>query len=354
MKNFLEQIKTFMLSEAFSGVSWWVVITVAVVIALALILTAIVVSSKKRKKAKQNVANENNEIVNASECSECSNDTLTNEVISEDKSTSLENIENENIENTTCLMTEEENKINEVIEVEENTTCEDCNNENVVLEECTENNECSECKDNENVKPVAEVIENDTIIEEDKAEETLSEDATNKVDSDIVENEDNVEKPKTKTKQTSFKINAKNVQRKVPITSISEEKQASFGKYVIIKKENEPFRPYCFRLLANNGQLLFESELYKVKPKKNSIDAFKRSASKRENFVVDDDKNNTFRYKLYNNNGNMIGVGETYSSRQSCISAVESVMRFAQSATIVEDLTVEKQENDANKEENKE
>lgn len=354
MKNFLEQIKTFMLSEAFSGVSWWIVITVAVVIALALIITAIIISSKKRKKAKQNVANENNEIVNASECCECSNDTRTSEVISDNNSTSLENIEK--VDNSTCHISKEE-ITNEVCEVEEKTACEVYDNEKVVLEENTENNECSECKDNdiEDVKPVVEIIENDTMIEEVKVEEVASDKIVNaEIDNDIVDNEEKVEKTKTRARQTSFKINAKNVQKKNPITSISEDNQASFGKYVIIKKENEPLRPYCFRLLANNGQLLFESELYKVKPKKNSIEAFKRSASKRENFIVDDDKNNTFRYKLYNNNGNMIGVGETYLSKQSCISAVESVMRFAQSATIVEDLTVEKQENDASQGEIKE
>ena len=50
----------------------------------------------------------------------------------------------------------------------------------------------------------------------------------------------------------------------------------SFGKFVIIKNDDNSTRPYHFRLLANNGQILFESESYKTKPKSNSIIAFKK------------------------------------------------------------------------------
>lgn len=96
---------------------------------------------------------------------------------------------------------------------------------------------------------------------------------------------------------------------------------------------------FSFELIANNGQLLFESESFKQKPRQASIDAFKKHV-KEGTFMVDEDKQGTFRYKLYSNKNVLIGVGETYKTKASCESSVESVKRFSESATIVEDKTV--------------
>ena len=111
----------------------------------------------------------------------------------------------------------------------------------------------------------------------------------------------------------------------------------TFGKFVIIKNDDNSARPYHFRLLANNGQILFESESYKSKPKSNSILAFKKVATNIDNFEIDADKAGNWRYKLYNAQHAVIGVGESYSSKQGCEISVQSVIKFAESARLLED-----------------
>lgn len=111
----------------------------------------------------------------------------------------------------------------------------------------------------------------------------------------------------------------------------------TFGKFVIIKNDDNSARPYHFRLLANNGQILFESESYKSKPKSNSIIAFKKAAANEDNFEKDVDKAGNWRYKLYNQQHTVIGVGESYSTKQGCENSVQSVIKFAESARFLED-----------------
>ena len=111
------------------------------------------------------------------------------------------------------------------------------------------------------------------------------------------------------------------------------------GRYVIILDESNPIKPYKFQLKANNGQVLYESEGYKVKPKKASINAFKK-AVEQGTIIIDKEKNGTFRYKLYKTDGSLLGVGESYSVKARAESSAESVKSFAASANFIEDLTV--------------
>lgn len=114
-----------------------------------------------------------------------------------------------------------------------------------------------------------------------------------------------------------------------------------FGKYIIFKDERtNANKPFKFALRANNGQLLFESEPYKVKPRETSIQAFKKHVQIGD-FIVDEDKFGFFRFKLYTDAGKLLGVGESYKSRSSCESSIESVKRFSLSATVIEDTTLE-------------
>lgn len=115
----------------------------------------------------------------------------------------------------------------------------------------------------------------------------------------------------------------------------------TFGKYVLAMNRSNIMRPYSFELRANNGQLLFESEPYKVKPRLNSITAF-RNNTKAGSFIIDEDKQGSFRFKLYNTKGELVGVGESYKTRQACDNSIESTKRFADSATIIEDATDKK------------
>ena len=111
------------------------------------------------------------------------------------------------------------------------------------------------------------------------------------------------------------------------------------GRYVIIKDDENPLKPYKFQLKANNGQVLFESEGYKVKPKKASIMAFKK-AVEQGTISIDKEKNGTYRYKLSKADGSLLGVGESYSAKARAESSAESVKTFAASANFIEDLTV--------------
>jgi uncharacterized protein YegP (UPF0339 family) len=87
---------------------------------------------------------------------------------------------------------------------------------------------------------------------------------------------------------------------------------------------------YRFYLIANNGQLLFESMGYSTaKGAEKGIDTFKR-AVENSNFVVDEDKFGRFRFIL-----NRRYVGENYNTRAACESSIESVKNFSKTAAII-------------------
>ena len=112
------------------------------------------------------------------------------------------------------------------------------------------------------------------------------------------------------------------------------------GKYVIVKDESNPDRPYKFQLKANNGQILYESENYKSKPQSKSIKAF-RNTLQNGTYTIDSEKNGTYRYKLFKPDGvTLYGVGEGYKSKEAAESAVNSVKYFAENSNTLEDTTV--------------
>ena len=49
------------------------------------------------------------------------------------------------------------------------------------------------------------------------------------------------------------------------------------GKFVVIKDDLNPDRPYKFQLKANNGQVLYESESFKIKPRAKQIEVFRNT-----------------------------------------------------------------------------
>lgn len=118
-----------------------------------------------------------------------------------------------------------------------------------------------------------------------------------------------------------------------------EKPDPTSGRYVIVKDITNSVRPYKFQLKANNGQILYESENYKIKPKAKQVETF-RNAINNGTSSIDEEKNGTFRYKLFKVDGTLYGVGEGYKSRASAESALESVKKFANSANFIEDLTI--------------
>ena len=112
------------------------------------------------------------------------------------------------------------------------------------------------------------------------------------------------------------------------------------GKFVVIKDDLNPDRPYKFQLKANNGQVLYESESFKIKPRAKQIEVFRNTINNGTS-TIDSEKNGTFRYKLFKADGSLYGVGEGYKTRASAESALESVKNFCNTSNVLEDITVE-------------
>ena len=112
------------------------------------------------------------------------------------------------------------------------------------------------------------------------------------------------------------------------------------GKFVVIKDDENPDRPYKFQLKANNGQVLYESENFKIKPRAKQIEVFRNTINNGTS-TIDSEKNGTFRYKLFKADGSLYGVGEGYKTRASAESALESVKNFCNTSNVLEDTTVE-------------
>ena len=95
---------------------------------------------------------------------------------------------------------------------------------------------------------------------------------------------------------------------------------------------------YHFYLVANNGQLLYESIGFTtIEGATVGIDTFRR-AVEGGNFAVISDKYNRYRYVL-----NRKYYGENYSTRAQCEKCVESVKRFAPDAVVAEFTPTEEQ-----------
>ena len=103
------------------------------------------------------------------------------------------------------------------------------------------------------------------------------------------------------------------------------------GKYEIVRRKGS----YFFLLKANNGQLLLESSAYTTEQgARKAIDTFKNAVEVGE-FNIDEDKNGNYKFILRANaRSQMLYHGETYGTRQSAESAIQSVKNFAIRAVV--------------------
>jgi uncharacterized protein YegP (UPF0339 family) len=114
------------------------------------------------------------------------------------------------------------------------------------------------------------------------------------------------------------------------------EKQIA-GKFAIINSCIGGFR---YALIANNGQLLYESRDYKAK--NTCINAVERfcTAVKESTFSVKKDKFDRYKFVLRpTNNANTLFIGESFSDRTGCLSNIESVKRFVSANSPIVDRT---------------
>lgn len=121
------------------------------------------------------------------------------------------------------------------------------------------------------------------------------------------------------------------------------------GKFVVSKAKTG----FKFNLKASNGQIIATSEIYDSESGcKNGIESVKKNApiapvedqtvdgftaEKCPKFEVYKDKAGEFRFRLKAGNGQIIAVGEGYTTRANCINGIESIKKNAPDAEIVEE-----------------
>ena len=111
-----------------------------------------------------------------------------------------------------------------------------------------------------------------------------------------------------------------------PIKLTEQALSGAKGKWKVEQTENGG---YLARLYANNGQLMLATEeVSKKATALNAIKSVKKNASE-GNVIIDKDKFGSFYYKLRNSQKTVICIGESYDSLDACISALESVRKFA-------------------------
>ena len=114
---------------------------------------------------------------------------------------------------------------------------------------------------------------------------------------------------------------------------IDTSKKTLRGKW---KVETTSEGKYVAKLFASNGQLMLSTEeVANKKTAENAVESVKKNAID-GNFIIDRDKSGRYYYKLRNAQKSVICIGEAYESLDSCVSAIESVRRFASTAVIAE------------------
>ncbi|MBQ8196803.1 MAG: DUF1508 domain-containing protein [Clostridia bacterium] len=105
------------------------------------------------------------------------------------------------------------------------------------------------------------------------------------------------------------------------------------GKWKIEVSEEGGFSA---KLYANNGQLMLATEEVSAKKTaKTAIESVKKNCAD-GNFIIDKDKFGRFYYKLHNAQKSVLCIGEAYDTLDGCVSAIESVRRFAATAELAE------------------
>ena len=105
-------------------------------------------------------------------------------------------------------------------------------------------------------------------------------------------------------------------------------------KFEIKQLKNEQ---YLFNLKASNGQIILTSEQYKSKSGAvNGIESVRKNAVNESRFEVLESKNGEPYFVLKAGNGEVIGSSEIYYSDAACKNGIQSVMKNAPNAELVE------------------
>ena len=127
-------------------------------------------------------------------------------------------------------------------------------------------------------------------------------------------------------------IEDKTVIKYEPTGEVAVAKKGYTGKWTIEEVDDM----YLANLWASNGELLLVTESYSTEAAaKSAMENIKKNALA-NNFIIDRDKTGRYYYKLRNTQKSILCVGETYDTLDRCVSAIESVKKFCNSAKLVE------------------
>lgn len=106
------------------------------------------------------------------------------------------------------------------------------------------------------------------------------------------------------------------------------------GKFEIYTNKSGEFR---FRLKASNGQTILASEGYTTKAARdNGIESVRKNSQDEKRFVNGVSKSDQPYFNLTATNGQVIGKSEMYNSEAARDNGIESVMKNAPEAKVVE------------------
>ena len=106
------------------------------------------------------------------------------------------------------------------------------------------------------------------------------------------------------------------------------------GKFELKTAKNGKFH---FNLLAGNGQIILQSEMYESKAAaQNGIASIKKNAADDARYERKEAKNGSPFFVLKAGNNQVIGQSEQYSSKSGMENGIESVKKNAPDAAVVE------------------
>jgi len=107
------------------------------------------------------------------------------------------------------------------------------------------------------------------------------------------------------------------------------------GKFIITTRKNDDFQ---FVLKATNGQVILASQGYTSKQAcMNGVESVKKNSLDESNFDILESKNGKPYFNLKAANGQIIGTSELYESMAGCKNGIQSVMKNAPDAEVVEE-----------------
>ena len=349
------------------SVPYWVICAIGLCLIVLIIIAAIIIAKNSGKKKEAN-AKDSEVKEEADEADQSSNEVA--HVEDEETSNTVEETESEfvvgEIQNNDEIAEEvEETPVEETVAEEtaaEETAIEETPVEETPVEETTVE-EVSSVTEVEEAPMAVEEQKDEVPVEAEEVEAAPVETAEPEKESetvaaaDEVAEEKTVEVPMPKPAQTKAKkpapkkkpqeetidvpleITKPKKAKKEPVAETNADKgedsaanenatkKGVLGKYEICLRSEG----YCFSLIANNGQLLYDSFGFSsVEGAKAGIETFKK-AVKEGNFFASGDKFGRYRFIL-----NKRYQGQNYSTKAACESSIKSVIRFADTTKIIE------------------